>query len=135
MKCPFCDHEAHNILSLSPCPKCNKTWVDTYHYVEELAKDLPHIRTVLDIGCGLKGTIAQAYWEGRPDVLLTRRCFVEGCTETPQGWAPQQPDGSPSTVGICFCFRHQPEQVREHLQDPALFDVPIPVFAEGEARK
>lgn len=66
MQCPECNYEPRDKLLSSPCPNpnCSHIWFDTFDYVKLLADDLI-VDTVLDVGCGTKGVIAQAYWEER----------------------------------------------------------------------
>lgn len=62
MKCPGCGREpADYALLESPCT-CGAKWIDTADYVRLLADHLD-VKTVLDVGCGNKGVIAQHYWE------------------------------------------------------------------------
>lgn len=69
MKCPNCGFEPRDRLLHSPCPNpaCGFVWWDTESYVMVLAEGLRkcgiEIHSVLDIGCGKKGVIAQAYWD------------------------------------------------------------------------
>lgn len=62
MKCPSCSFEPVAALLKSPCPRCGGGWADTDDYVAMLADQLT-VDRVLDVGCGLKGVIAQDYWE------------------------------------------------------------------------
>lgn len=65
MQCPNCGHEPISRLLSTPCPACGNTWWDTEDYVRHLAGPMADISSALDIGCGYKGVIAQAYWEER----------------------------------------------------------------------
>jgi hypothetical protein len=62
VKCPGCAFEPTDALLTAPCPSCGKAWMDTADYVAALSRNLD-VRTVLDIGCGLKGIIGQHHWE------------------------------------------------------------------------
>lgn len=65
MRCPKCGFEPRDRLLHTPCPNpdCNFIWVDSESYVTLLCNPISDIRSVLDVGCGLKGMIAQHYWE------------------------------------------------------------------------
>jgi len=59
--CPKCGYEDRYRIFSSPCPKCQHVFYDTEEYVRMLAGGL-HIESCMDIGCGNKGIIAEAYW-------------------------------------------------------------------------
>jgi hypothetical protein len=56
------------MLLSSPCPVCGHVWFDTHEYVTMIATQLiaDPIKSVIDIGCGNKGIIAQSFWESLP---------------------------------------------------------------------
>jgi len=87
MRCPGCGYEPRDRLLHSPCPGgCGTIWWDTESYVSELAKNL-EIHSVLDIGCGLKGVIAQAYWEER-GIAAGFACDKHVIKALPPLWTP-----------------------------------------------
>jgi len=43
------------------CVKCGKVFRDFEHYVIMLTKDMP-VESVLDVGTGMKGVVAEYYW-------------------------------------------------------------------------
>jgi hypothetical protein len=67
MRCPKCGYEPRHRLLSKPCPnpECSYIWVDSEDYVRLLCDPISDIKSVVDIGCGLKGMIAQAYWQER----------------------------------------------------------------------
>lgn len=65
MQCPRCGHEPRSRLLSKPCPSCKHEWWDTECYTREIAGKVPTIHTVLDVGCGQKGVIGEAYWHER----------------------------------------------------------------------
>lgn len=89
MQCPRCPYEAVDHVLSTPCPQCGYEWHDTYSYVKWLADPEERIRSVLDIGCGLKGVIAQHYWENvRSDCVEGFACDRHVVKELPSLWTP-----------------------------------------------
>jgi len=64
MLCPNCHEQERSRLTSSPCPKCGHVWWDTEDYTRHLVAQWGGAKgaTVLDIGCGNKGVIAEAFW-------------------------------------------------------------------------
>lgn len=76
MQCPKCGFEPRDRLLSRPCPECSHEWWDTEDYTRMIAAGtgVP-INSVLDIGCGNKGVIAEAYWIERavPHIYMCDR--------------------------------------------------------------
>ena len=85
MKCPSCNWEPRHRLLHKPCPACGHVWWDTESYVRELATGCDSIATVLDVGCGDKGVIAQAYWD---EIAITKgyACDRHTIKPLPEPW-------------------------------------------------
>lgn len=98
MRCPKCGYEPRNRLLSSPCPNkaCSYTWWDTEDYVRMVAGAIQdQIRTVLDIGCGCKGVIAQAYWEqDAPEFRMGFACDIHVIKPLPACWKPLKRDAA-----------------------------------------
>jgi len=95
MRCPECSHEpGPDSLLASPCPKCQYIWVDTQTYVKRIADEISDIATVLDIGCGNKGVIAQAYWEHERKISQGYACDIHVIKPLPEMWMPLKTDAS-----------------------------------------
>lgn len=102
MQCPKCNHEpGPDSLLASPCPACGWMWVDTYQYVKMLADPIEGIESVLDIGCGAKGIIAQHYWENVRQIKYGYACDIHVIKELPPLWTPllQDAEGLLETLG------------------------------------
>lgn len=87
MKCPACDHEPVGSLLESPCPVCKNGWMDTYEYTYMLTRNIP-VETVLDVGCGNKGVIAQHYWESVRKIKQGYACDRFKIKSLPPIWTP-----------------------------------------------
>lgn len=87
MKCPACGREPVAKLLESPCV-CGHKWIDTAEYVGALSTDIGHVDTVLDIGCGDKGIIAQHYWESTRVIQRGFACDRFVIKPLPKLWTP-----------------------------------------------
>lgn len=101
MECPKCHYEPRERLLHIPCPNCNYIWVDTERYVRILADPIEKIDTVLDIGCGLKGVIAQHYWEKDRAIQHGYACDRHVVKILPPLWRPLVEDAEelPKIIG------------------------------------
>lgn len=65
MQCPLCGYEPPpDELFLAPCPECKHVTLDTMQYVRRIASRVNlRGKLVLDVGCGNKGVIGEAYWQ------------------------------------------------------------------------
>jgi hypothetical protein len=87
MRCPKCAYEPRDRLLHKPCPRCGHEWWDTESYVNVLSKGLD-IKTVLDIGCGNKGVIAQYHWEHEQKIQMGYACDIHVIKALPGLWIP-----------------------------------------------
>jgi hypothetical protein len=90
MRCPRkdCGYEPRDRLLHKPCPKCGHIWVDTESYCNILFDPIPDIKTVLDIGCGMKGIIGQYYWEHVRHIQRGYAVDIHVLKEMPALWVP-----------------------------------------------
>lgn len=91
MKCPKCGYEPRERLLHIPCPECGYVWWDTESYVTELASEMG-VKSVLDIGCGNKGIIAQHYWENVAGIERGYACDIHVIKDLPSLWTPLKVD-------------------------------------------
>lgn len=90
MRCPKCGQEPRHRLLSSPCPNkdCGFIWWDTEDYIRHLSKNLV-IETVLDIGVGQKGILAQEYWQGDRNIPRGYACDIFTIKTLPASpWIP-----------------------------------------------
>jgi len=98
MKCGKCNFEPRDALLRRPCPNCGYHWVDTFDYVEWLSttdKLMPLMKkpeVVIDIGCGLKGVIAQHHWETVVHIKRGFACDIHVVKALPPVWIPLKTD-------------------------------------------
>jgi hypothetical protein len=90
MRCPKCGYEPRHRLLSRPCPnpECKYIWVDSEDYVRLLCDPIPNIKTVVDIGCGMKGMIAQAYWDVDRAIQRGYACDIHVLKPMPSHWVP-----------------------------------------------
>jgi hypothetical protein len=89
MQCPRCNYEpGPDSLLASPCPSCGYLWVDTQTYVKMLCDPIQPVKSVMDVGCGLKGVIAQHYFEVLQPIERGYACDIHVLKELPSVWTP-----------------------------------------------
>lgn len=90
MRCPKCQYEPRNRLLSKPCPNpdCQYVWFDSEDYVRLLCDPIPDIKTVVDIGCGLKGMIAQYYWDVDRPIQTGYACDIHVLKGMGAPWVP-----------------------------------------------
>jgi hypothetical protein len=60
---------------------------DMEHYIRELTANM-HVESVLDVGTGLKGVVAQAYWENEKHISKGYACDIWAIKPLPPVWVP-----------------------------------------------
>lgn len=83
-----------------------------------LCDPIPDIKTVLDIGCGMKGMIAQYYWEHDRNIQRGYACDIHVLKPMPSRWVPLLMDAEglldklgPKSVDVvtsCGTMEHLP---------------------------
>ena len=74
------------------CLYCGKIFRDMEHYVIQLTKDNDFIMDVLDVGTGLKGPVAQHYWEFVKTIRQGYVCDIWALKPLPSLWMPLKMD-------------------------------------------
>ena len=93
-----CEHEwESNVLPWEPrthitCLRCGKIFRDMEHYVIELTRDNDFITDVLDVGSGLKGPVAQYYWESVKKIQRGYICDIWKLKWMSSLWSPLKMD-------------------------------------------
>ena len=93
-----CEHEwDSNVLPWEPrteftCLHCGKIFRDMEHYVIKLTQDKPFIKSVLDVGSGLKGPVAEHYWTSTKNIQRGYVCDIWVLKPMPSIWVPLKMD-------------------------------------------
>jgi len=77
----------HTVAFKKVTPKWESTFKDMEHYIIDLTKNL-EIKTVLDVGTGNKGVVAQHYWENTKKIEKGYACDIWTIKPLPPVWTP-----------------------------------------------
>lgn len=82
----------HHIIAFKrKIPEWNSTFKDMDTYVRELCKDL-EIESVIDVGTGLKGVVAQHFWENEKHIRYGYAVDIWKIKPLPSSWQPMRID-------------------------------------------
>ncbi len=70
------------------CIHCGKIFIDMEHYIIKQTRENDFITDVLDVGSGLKGPVAQHYWEVTKKIQRGYVCDVWSLKPLPSLWRP-----------------------------------------------